>query len=391
MSTTATATEPSQPLPSAPPAQTGSGAPNLRRRASRGRSYGVAGGVLWALLVASAAGFAGPADAAPTPVKPTTSPTQLAPAQELTSSVPMSEVIAKAVPAPMPLVKAATPSITGAEALAGSSQQYPGALPKNTAASSSARRVANSTGSVWPGCYNANPNRQTGRLFYYEPRERRWSHCSGTAINTANKSFVLTAGHCVYQSDPDRNGRIDGNGYYYKDLRFCPGYEANKCKLGVWYYRTAATTSSWYYGVGASRAYSHHDDVAVVLVRPNSSGYLVNVVGGQGIRFNQHVGLTRTAFGYPAQDRRWPGTPWHGDNLIYCQGRDTLAQDRTKMWIACRMTGGASGGPWLSGVNNSWLGFVNGVNSHKPYGANHMESPYFDNTEANLFNTYKSR
>jgi V8-like Glu-specific endopeptidase len=303
----------------------------------------------------------------------------------------MSEVVAKAVPAQMPLTRAEAPSTTGAEPPAGPPQQYAGALPKDTPAGSSAKRVTNSTGAVWPGRYNANPNRQTGRLYFWEPRQRRWSHCSGTAINTANKSFVLTAGHCIYQPDPDGNARIDGNGYYFQDLRFCPGFKANRCKLGVWYYRAAATTSSWYYGVGAGRVYNYQDDVAVVLVRPNSSGYLVNAVGGQGIRFNQDVGLTRTALGYPAQDRRFPGTPWHGDDLIYCQGRDSLAQDRTKMWIACRMTGGSSGGPWLSGVNSSWLGYVNGVNSHKPYGPKYMESPYFGTAEANLFNTYKAR
>ncbi len=116
------------------------------------------------------------------------------------------------------------------------------------------------------------------------------------------------------------------------------------------------------------------------------------MVGGQGINFNQPVNQTRTAMGYPAPDPRFPPyqNTYNGLDLIYCQGKDSPSASRTKIWLPCRMTGGASGGPWLTGVNAQWLGYVNSVNSHKPYGAEYMEGPYFGTAEATLFTKYQS-
>ena len=306
--------------------------------------------------------------------------------------VPMSEVVAKAVPAKLPTVRRSLPVSTDASAAKGAAVRVEGTAPLATISRTAVSAVTSSVlGTVWPGAYNANPNRQVGKLYYDTAPGPTvsWNVCSGTAINTTNKSFVLTAGHCVFNSDPDKNGRIDGNGYYYEDFRFCPGFEQT-CKLGTWYYRTAGTTSSWYYGVGTARTYDWSDDVAVIVMKPNASGYLVNRVGGQGITFNQPANQMRTAFGYPLSDSRWPTYKFSGLDLIYCQGTDTLSASRTKVWIPCRMTGGASGGPWLSWVSSSWTGYVNSVNSHKPYGGEYMEGPYFDNAELALFNRFSA-
>ncbi|HEU0103149.1 MAG TPA: hypothetical protein VFR07_12600 [Mycobacteriales bacterium] len=349
-------------------------------------------------LQAASPASAGPATTAVAGAAATTTaktPTR----QELDQAdrVPMSEVIAKAVPSRPPTFTRPLPGRLDAPEVEGPTQRFDGAAPRAGSTPDAGGptdpaglAAAQVTGSVWPGGYNRNPNRQIGKLYYDTlPGPRvSWNVCSGTAINTANKSLVMTAGHCVYNSDPDGNGRVDGNGYYYEDFRFCPGFEST-CKLGVWYYRLGDTTPSWYHGVGAARTYDWSDDVAVLVMKRNPSGYLVNVVGGQGITFNEPVNQVRTAMGYPAPDPRFPYY-YNGLDLIYCQGTDSLAASRTKVWLPCRMTGGSSGGPWLSWVNNSWLGYVNSVNSHKPYGAEYMEGPYFGGAEANLFRRYRS-
>ena len=55
------------------------------------------------------------------------------------------------------------------------------------------------------------------------------------------------------------------------------------------------------------------------------------------------------------------------------------------------MTGGASGGPWITWAGTNWMGYVNSVNSHKPWGGPYLNGPYFDTAEQNLYNTWQSQ
>jgi hypothetical protein len=268
-----------------------------------------------------------------------------------------------------------------------------GAPPQSAAATASSATVSASSttaNGLWPGSFNANPNRQVGKL-YFDIKigvGEVWRHCSATAINSENKSLVLTAGHCVFNPDPDRNGYVTGNGSWYEHVQFCPGYEYS-CKLGTWRSRLIYSANSWVYGSGG--VYDWRDDIAVVLVSPNTSGYLVNAVGGQGITFNQATGIQRNAFGYPAPDYRFPSyaTTYNGEDLVWCPGTDR-ADGYGHNVLGCTMTGGASGGPWLSWVASNWFGYANGVNSHKPTETT-MGSPYFGTTESNLFQYARAR
>lgn len=303
------------------------------------------------------------------------------------SRVPMSQVIASSRPLSAPLVKGPLPEISGHASIGENPVRFGGAAAQ--AASQSIQTQSQGvTGNVWSGAYNANPNRQVGRLYFYIAQERRWSHCSATAINSGNKSVVVTAGHCIFTADPDENGRVDGNVYAHQDFRFCPGYE-NGCRLGVWSFRFATTTAAWYYGVGADHSVGWADDMGILLMKPNNRGYLVNAVGGQGIAFNQAVRQTRTAMGYPEDDRRFPTQHFTGEDLIYCQSVDQLDASRSTMVIPCRMTGGASGGPWLTWANQAWGGYVNSVNSFK-LGTGDMHAPYFGKAEEALFDRYRT-
>ncbi|MCZ7627897.1 MAG: hypothetical protein M5U19_01815 [Microthrixaceae bacterium] len=160
--------------------------------------------------------------------------------------------------------------------------------------------------------------------------------------------------------------------------------------MGSWKYRRVSTTPGWYYGTNG--VYDFRDDVAVVLLnRDRSNRYIQDVTGSQGIIFNQYVGLKRYTFGYPAPDGRWPQYRYNGEDLIYAIARDTY--DTTKpgtMWIRSTMTGGSSGGPWIISPNSRFFGYVNSVNSHKPYGGAQMSGPCFGNAELQLFNTWKA-
>ena len=324
-------------------------------------------------------------------------------------AVAAEKVVREAKPHPAPEQKGngngGNPHDNGPQSPSGPAERISGVAPGDTAAGSEASLSDSAAGgndqgyssngtaqnSAWPYSYYSNPNRQVGKLYFdTQPGAgERWSWCSATAVNSENKSLVLTAGHCVFRPDPDGDGRVTGNGFWYEHFQFCPGYEYG-CKLGVWNYRTVSTTWSWHGGVNGY--YDFRDDVAVLLVHPNSNGYLVNYVGGQGIAFNEPTNLYRYAMGYPASDSRWPNYSYSGQDLIYCGNQSY--NDGTyvgSMWMNCTMTGGSSGGPWLTYVGSSWLGYVNSVNSHKPYGGPWMNGPYFDGQESSLFNYWRNR
>ena len=297
---------------------------------------------------------------------------------------------ARALPAP---VAPASPA-RGKQAKDGPEARVAPARPAKGASARIARtpiaRTAAVQNGAWSGSYAANPNRQIGKLYFdiIPGPGVDWKHCSATAVNSENKSVVVTAGHCLFNADPDKNDIIDGNGYWMEHVQFCPGYEYG-CKLGVWEARQMYTTNSWFYG-DAYRRYDWSDDMAVVLVKPNADGYLVNAVGGHGIAFNTTTGQYRHAFGYPVSDYRWPDYSYSGEDLVYCPSYDAY-DGAGHLKINCTVTGGASGGPWLSSVSSAWWGTVNSVNSHKPWGGPYEGGPYFGSAESNTFQYARAR
>jgi hypothetical protein len=255
----------------------------------------------------------------------------------------------------------------------------PDALSPAAQLRTGARRSTN--GALWPGRSTSNPNAQIGKLYFdTDPTSAfRWSWCTGTAVNSGNKSLVLTAGHCVYDV---------GNRRWYTNSFFVPGYENGARPLGAWTVRIQSATRN-YFNTGASA-----DDMAAVVVNRNAGVALVNRVGGHGIAFNQPVNQLRTSFGYPITDSRWPGWTSSGEDLYYCQGVNSYFSSGAfagQMLIGCRMTGGASGGPWLTNVRSDWLGYAQSVNSNKggvgAAWAGHMFGPYMGAEEAAVYQT----
>jgi hypothetical protein len=89
------------------------------------------------------------------------------------------------------------------------------------------------------------------------------------------------------------------------------------------------------------------------------------------------------AFGYPA------ASPYAGADLTYCSGaivQDSSNNNSTWGLTTCTMTGGASGGPWMSGFSTD-RGILSSVNSYKyTAAANGMYGPKFNANTTNTFN-----
>ncbi|MEV4259014.1 peptidase [Spirillospora sp. NPDC049652] len=221
-------------------------------------------------------------------------------------------------------------------------------------------------GSAWTG--GGAVTRTAGRVFF--TYQGRTASCSGDAITSTNKSVVVTAGHCV---------KLDGA--WHTNWTFVPGYNNGNAPYGTWTAAKTLSTPQW----TASEDINY--DVGAAVVAPLNGQRLTDVVGGQGIAFNQARGQVMYAFGYPA------ASPYDGTKLIYCSGSvidDFLLSN--DQGIGCNQTGGASGGPWFLNFSESTgTGVQNSVNSFKyNFLPNYMFGPYFGTDAQNLYNTAQS-
>jgi hypothetical protein len=186
--------------------------------------------------------------------------------------------------------------------------------------------------------------------------------CSGAATSSGNRSVVTTAGHCVK----------DGRGVWATNWAFVPAYANGSRPYGTWTARTLVTTSAW------SRRGDINYDGGFAVMNTLNGRYLTDVVGGQGVTFNQPRGLYYEAYGYPA------AAPFDGQTLKSCAGyaQDDIYGGTQSQRIPCNMTGGSSGGPWLTS------GLINSVNSFGYNGvANQMFGPYFGSAIQSAYST----
>lgn len=194
-----------------------------------------------------------------------------------------------------------------------------------------------------------------GKVFFSIPRGTEAGDyvCSGTAINSRNRSVVWTAGHCAFDYEARHSGGFSTN------FIFVPGYSTDAVgddvePYGEWPARTVATTSKW------KKSGNIRFDFGAAVVRMDAEGRrLGNVVSAPGIGFNQPRNQVLQAFGYPvsevgdepyypeftgSREFRCTGAPVTTDNPSSSGGPHTSG-------IECDMTHGSSGGGWMAGTD----------------------------------------
>ena len=219
--------------------------------------------------------------------------------------------------------------------------------------------------------YTDLPDRTNGKVFF--TRAGHEYVCSGTAVNSQNKSVVWTAGHCVEKGS---------GGDFHNNWVFVPGYGSSSDAMrpfGVWPARELWTTDGW-----ANKS-NLHKDVGAAIVRRLDDERLVDRVGGQGIKFNGRRNRYYRSFGYPAVD------PFNGRTQKRCDSRFLGSDDPPRsgpltMKIHCNMNGGSSGGAWLTGLGSDGLGVVRSVNSYGyPSQPDRMYGPYLGAAAQDLY------
>ena len=182
--------------------------------------------------------------------------------------------------------------------------------------------------------------------------------CSANAVKSKNRSTVATAGHCLNE----------GPGAFATNFVFVPQYQDGVAPYGAWTAEEYFTPTEW--SVEGNIGY----DTGFAVMAPREDKQLLeDVVGGSRVKFNQAYGLPYTSYGYPASK------PFNGERLWSCSGTttttDTTNPDFGTQGIPCDMTGGSSGGPWLTGTGTDV--FQNSVNSYGYSKSSVMYGPYW--------------
>lgn len=180
--------------------------------------------------------------------------------------------------------------------------------------------------------------------------------CSGSAVKSNNRSTVLTAGHCLH------NG--GNNGPFATKWMFAPGYSSGDHPvLGRWTATDLYTTLNWH-----TKTNWYDDDAGFAVVTQGTGTALEDAIEayapGTVIPSIDVTNTTFTdtyfAFGYPAAKK------YSGQILTYCSGPVSTTRDRyNTLSMACDMTGGSSGGPWLYKWDSTRkTGTLNSLNSY---------------------------
>jgi V8-like Glu-specific endopeptidase len=201
-----------------------------------------------------------------------------------------------------------------------------------------------------------------GRLFVRQGNQRGF--CSATAIDSASRRLVLTAGHCV-NTGPLGPG---GHSVWSSLLEFVPAYTgAAPFGAFVAHRKSVFALKQWV------KTGNPNFDIGAIVTAPNAEG--VNVAdavgGGAAIATDLSRRQDFQTFGYPGESHTMQGcdSPYVGDDSLTYQipGPPTIA-------IRCHWAPGASGGGWLIEDGSE----IDGLTSYgKTTDKVHTFGPYF--------------
>ena len=210
--------------------------------------------------------------------------------------------------------------------------------------------------------------------------------CSGALATDglATRAIVLTAAHCVWsQGTP---------GAFVTNWAFYPNYDAGY--RTPWYASALVARSEFTIQSTFNNTALAHDWAFVVLTPGGNNPATLPDVDFQGVAQNSYdldvsgftTGYTSYAFGYPQ------AAPFDGLTLKYA-GATIFVDSNTKTtWgMNSTMTGGASGGPWLSNGTTTTVNAVSAklssLNSYKyNLDSTKMYGPIFNARTTSTFN-----
>jgi hypothetical protein len=208
--------------------------------------------------------------------------------------------------------------------------------------------------------------------------------CSGTSVRSPSKSLVWTAGHCMYGT-----GLLDPG--YASRWVFVPAYRNGNTPYGRWPAHELHAARGWRQSnqsclpgdLLACGNVAKDFGAALVHKRGGGGPKLQNAVGGRGIVFGAERNRTYRLFGYPQE------APFNGEHMYRCRsqykGADQSQGNPPPMRARCDMTGGSSGGGWVT--NGSVASVISYGYADEP---NRLYGPYQGPAARNLFDSAKN-
>ncbi|MEA2348365.1 MAG: hypothetical protein QOG62_2152 [Thermoleophilaceae bacterium] len=153
--------------------------------------------------------------------------------------------------------------------------------------------------------------------------------CSGTVVQSANHSVVITAGHC-----------LNFNGQFADKLIFIPGFRNGKQPYGQWVFDRLLVPGG--YPPTASPAIDY--GAATMAPQVDTDMAVEDAVGARKIRTDTKRRQTYRALGYPHNKGK-------GERLWSCRSKPLVEINGPDKYppvgIGCDMSFGASGGGWI--------------------------------------------
>jgi V8-like Glu-specific endopeptidase len=276
-------------------------------------------------------------------------------------------------------------SLDGSTIPAGAAER-PAASTLSTATTSTAAARAGYVPIASPpllGFVHAGVTSTVGRVFFTDSAGTLLS-CSASTVASLSQNMVMTAGHCVYGGPSFDNDGTKPRAWY-QNMIYFPGVtiDANggfQAPYGGWAVRSTHALSGWITSA------SLLDDVGIMIVETHGIEHLVTKVGGNGLTWDQPIGVQVRSYGYPGETMTEPLRTCDDVYMLYAGG-GSFAD------IRCDMGRGSSGGPWLMNQDVWGIGYITGVNSLRidgTDGSHLMYSPYFDNRVVDLYVSTRS-
>lgn len=246
----------------------------------------------------------------------------------------------------------------------------------------------NTTGASWPNG-RGKIYRAVGKV-YFEMGGGGYV-CSGTALGDSRSDFslVLTAGHCAY--DETAGGSLSGfatNWLFIPQFDSNPTFTCGSTAFGCWSAEALVVNGGYARAGGFNNQAVQYDWAFAVVGAGGLAGapspQLDTTVGTfTHLASEMALNTVADAFGYPAAGK------YRGKDLTYCQGpttRDVNTGNATYR-LACNMTGGSSGGSWLSDFNTTTgdTGTIQSLNSYGYSGQSYMYGPIFNSTTTQTY------
>jgi hypothetical protein len=217
-------------------------------------------------------------------------------------------------------------------------------------------------------------SRTVGKLFMQMKRPNGTTYdstCSANIVTSANKSVVVTAGHCLklwvpFTEDAQASSVIFVPGFDGSALRRGQGAPAptfaDVAPHGIWVATRAYITWGWNrlanWTIG-------HDLGALAVQKPGEARPIADVLGAQQIRFGQPRDVYAHAFGYPSDNvRNWyaPANAkvvpelrrtFDGRGLFHSKANAVRGSVYVDLIAPSALSPGTSGGPWFEGFDEA--------------------------------------